>query len=321
MALSMKRGRWLAAPILALAVPAAVITTTVAASAATTHTTRHVPHASQAFVAPAGLDHFLCYRATLNPKSKPGFKIPPNLQLTDQFATFTPRFGPVTEHCNPALKQVVLPTGGIMSYPPKSPSWHYLCWQITAPVPQPIFTVKVTNQFGSAELTGEQPNQFCLPSLKSLVTPPVYQKPGKGEIKPDHLTCYPVKPVAGKPGFAPPGPVSVGDEFNGFKPQPIQVLQPTELCLPTEKTINGVVAAPIKHPKAHLQCFAITPPTPVISPIWDKNQFGAGQLVIAPASASTSENLCLPSAKKVVKIVLPPGPSRGAPLAIRLGRG
>jgi hypothetical protein len=58
--------------------------------------------------------------------------------------------------------------------------------------------------------------------------------------------------------------------------------------------IKKVVKGPISNPAAHLLCFTVSQ-TPVISPIWDQNQFGTGEL-----SISTVSTLCLPSSKVLI---------------------
>ena len=178
-------------------------------------------------------------------------------------------------------------------FPPKSPSWHLMCINITGKQAPNKHLVKVTNQFGSTRLKTGAPNQFCLPSLKSLKTPPQFDPPAPGEVQPDHFTCYPVAPV-GTAVFKPPTQIRVHDQFSQ-QPVNVQVGQPRELCVPTEKSINGTVAGPITNPAAHLLCFDVSQ-TPTITPIWDQNQFGAGQLNVGP-----TKFLCLPSFKTLIK--------------------
>jgi hypothetical protein len=244
---------------------------------------------------PRGLDHFLCYQATAV-AGVPTFKVPPGVSLLNQFssAPFTPTFRTVSMHCNPALKVVTTATGQVISYPPASPSWHLLCFLI-AGVQQPnSHIVRVTNQFGTGQLKTAGPAQFCLPSLKSTQTPPVFNPPGPNEIQPDHFTCYPVRYTTSGPRFSPPPMVAAGDQFDNFKPITLRVSAPVKLCVPTQKTVGGVVT-PIKNPAAHLLCFAVSQ-TPVITPVWDQNQFGVGEL-----SIRATQSLCLPSFKKLIK--------------------
>jgi hypothetical protein len=131
----------------------------------------------------------------------------------------------------------------------------------------------------------EQPNLLCLPTWKSLTGPPgesPNQPPGL-----NHFTCYPVKPVSGS--YHPPG-VLLQDEFSP-KPVSAQVNPvPTELCLPTEKIINGVFY-PIINPTEHLLCYPVSP-TPIIPEVFDENQFGT-----ATVSIHQTNTLCVPSTK------------------------
>jgi len=60
-----------------------------------------------------------------------------------------------------------------------------MCYSITAIQRPNRHRVLVTNQFGAAKLDTGAPNQFCLPSLKSLQTPPVFNPPAPNEIMPD----------------------------------------------------------------------------------------------------------------------------------------
>ena len=57
---------------------------------------------------------------------------------------------------------------------------------------------------------------------------------------------------------------------------------------------KNVVKARITNPDAHLLCFQVSL-TPVITPVWDQNQFGTGQLAIGQ-----TRTLCLPSSKVLI---------------------
>jgi hypothetical protein len=243
---------------------------------------------------PSGLDHFLCYKITSNT-----FTIPSPVTLTNQFSPSG--FQPTTIssrpklHCNPTYK--VVPTG---FFPITNPEAHLLCFKITEST-QPTPRVTVTNQFGQAQLQPAQPNLLCLPSWKSLTGPPnrtPVQPPGL-----DHFTCYPVSYVPGGGTFAPPAAVSVQDQFAGAFVG-VTVGAPQQLCVPTQKTVNGVVT-PITNPQAHLLCFAVTK-TPTKNPVWDQNQFGTAKVGII-----ATKMLCLPSFKTVptVSVSPPTGPA------------
>jgi|HubBroStandDraft_1064217.scaffolds.fasta_scaffold10390_3 hypothetical protein len=231
------------------------------------------------------VDHQLCYTA------QGKYPIPPKIELFNQFSPkgFVPRIGTVAIHCNPVVK--TLPDGG-QSFPITNPQAHLLCFTMTAAATQPTPVVVVTNQFGSATLATGQPNLLCLPSWKSLKAPPnekVSQPPGLS-----HFTCYPVKELPGTAGgYAPPPGLLLQDEF---APKPVAVrvsAVPAELCLPTEKVVNGKVYK-IVNPVTHLLCFRVTQ-TPIVPRVWDENQFGTSQILIG-----TTRWLCLPSTKQIV---------------------
>lgn len=226
------------------------------------------------------IDHQLCYTA-----SATGFKIPSGVELENQFSTspFAVKIGTVALHCNPVEK--ILPTGEV--FPINYPNDHLLCWEI-AESTQPAPDVLATNQFGSATLFLGQPNLLCLPSWKSLTGPPQEKTaapPGLG-----HFACYPVRDVSGE--YHPPA-VMLQDEFS---PSPVnaQVTPiPSELCVPTEKIVNGRVYTIIK-PKQNLLCFPVTP-TPIVNPVFDKNQFGS-----RPVTIERTSTLCPPTTIKLV---------------------
>lgn len=226
------------------------------------------------------IDHQLCYTATAT-----GFKIPTSVSLANQLnpAAFPIKIASVAVHCNPVQK--TLPTGQV--FPINFPNDHLLCWSIGEGT-QPTHVVQVANQFGSATLATGQPNFLCLPSWKSLTGPPVEPTaapPGLG-----HFACYPVSEQA--PGYNPPPGIMLKDEFGG--PTTVQVSpEPTELCVPTEKIVNGKVYKIIK-PGWSLLCFPVSA-TPVISPVFDKNQFGNRPVVIQKTAT-----LCPPSKVRII---------------------
>ena len=228
------------------------------------------------------VDHQLCYTAAGK------YKIPPNIELFNQFSPkgFTPKVGPVAIHCNPVIK--TLPTGQVFGV--TNPAAHLLCFGISA-AQQPTPEVVVTNQFGSGTLIPGQPNLLCLPSWKSLTGPPKQSAPQPPGLS--HFTCYPVQEVAGTAGYKPPPGIKLRDEF-AKGPVAVRVSPiPQELCLPTKKIV-GKTTSPIVNAITHLLCFPVTK-TPIVSPIWDKNQFGTAKLAV-----QLTKWLCVPSTKKVV---------------------
>ena len=241
--------------------------------------------ASPRAAAPPPVDHQLCYTATST-----AFKIPAGVQLFNQFSPngFAPRIAPkAVLHCNPVVK--ILPTG--QKFPITNPNAHLVCYTITAPTTQPTPTVQVTNQFGTGILIPSQPNLLCVPSWKSLTGPP--GKTPKTPPRLNHFTCYPVTLAPGTPPYSPP-PVMLKDEF---APAPVNAQVsgiPDELCLPTKKVLASGKIFKIINPAMHLLCFPVTP-TPIISPVFDENQFGTRKVAI-----SQTRWLCVPSTKKLV---------------------
>jgi hypothetical protein len=241
----------------------------------------NVLHKSQATTYPP-VDHQLCYNAAGT------FSVPSGIRLINQFTPngFVPTSisSVATVHCNPVVKTV---PGG--TYPITNPYAHLACFSITTSgqyTPQ----VVVANQFGSAELQPGQPNYLCVPSWKSLTGPP-----GKSPNTPpnlNHFTCYPVTPVSG--AYTPPAPIKLQDEF-ASAPVTVTVNPvPSELCLPTEKVLPSGQVFPIINPTLHLLCYQVSP-TPIITPVWDENQFGTSAVNIY-----SSKWLCLPSTKQIV---------------------
>jgi len=233
------------------------------------------------------LDHFLC--STTTPTGPPFMPVPGTM-LIDQFAPngFVPAVAPTPVlHCNPTVKLI---NGQVVSVP-QNPQAHLLCLPLKAPK-QLSFTVAVENQFGQGTLTAKTPKDLCLPSWKTLTGPPnmpVPQPPGLF-----HFTCYPVKYAPGSTArFAAPGQVSVQDEF-ATAPVNIKVGSPKLLCLPTTKILPTGLVYPADLSGLHLLCFSVSR-TPVISPVFDQNQFGQ-----APVNIVKTKYLCLPSTKQVL---------------------
>ena len=239
---------------------------------------------SNKVVVPPPVDHHLCYIA------QGKYPIPRGVELFNQFEQhgFVPKIGAVAFHCNPVEK--ILATTG-QSVPITNPAAHLLCFRMAAPT-EPTHVVQITNQFGTGQLITGQPNLLCLPTWKNIRKPPNMKVPEPPGLS--HFTCYPVKPVAGTTGFQVP-PLLLKDQF---APKPVQVKVgpvPQELCLPTKKIV-GKKVFPIINPIAHLLCFPMLSPTPVISPVFDQNQFGTEAVKILRARW-----LCLPSMKQVIK--------------------
>jgi hypothetical protein len=256
-----------------------------ASSAAPTAAGSHVhgPSVRSDAAALPKVNHQLCYTA------EGKYQIPRNLLLFNQFSPkgFAPKVGPVAIHCNPVVK--ILPNG--KKFPVTNPAAHLLCFKMSAAT-QPTPEVLVTNQFGSAALIPGQPNLLCLPSWKGLKGPPNKKAPQPPGLS--HFTCYPVTVAPGTAGYTNvPKYVLLRDEF-AAKPVRAKVSDvPAELCLPTEKVVNGKVTK-IVNPKTHLLCFPVSA-TPTVGRVWDQNQFGTSVIAIGK-----TQWLCLPSTKRVL---------------------
>ena len=223
--------------------------------------------------------HYLCYQAA----AKSGFTVPKGIRLINSLSPngFVPTVGAANVHCNPALK--VVPGA---QFPITSPTWHFLGWAITA-TKQRSVTVTATNQFGTADLVTQSPTELLVPSWKSLTGRPNQQPTAPPDE--DHYTCYPVSYVAGTPKFTPPSPVMVQDEFSPSALTTVKVGAPKVLCVPTEKILPTGLSFPINNPTLNYVCFKVSK-TPIISPVFDENQFGQGKITI-----TATQKLCVPT--------------------------
>jgi len=231
------------------------------------------------------VDHFLCYSAASTPAAVPGFKVPGDVRLINQFSPngFVPKIGAVDTDCNPVQKTV--PTGVT---PIRNPDAHLLCWNISGTtIPE---TVVVSNQFGSATLQTGATSQMCLPSWSNMKVPPANKPSAPPGLS--HFACYSVSYAPGGNTFEPPPSVKVKDQFSN-KSVSVKVGAPELLCLPTTKIANGVTYK-MQNPQTHLLCYAVSS-TPTVNSVFDKNQFGTGRVAIQKTTM-----LCLPSTKVVV---------------------
>lgn len=99
--------------------------------------------------------HFECYTAEL-----PHFG-GAQVQLTDQFQTYSTGVGQVQYFCTPVMKKVI--KGPNMKVPP--PADHLTCYQIQGPTvnqQRPMY-----NQFQRANVVAETPALLCLPTHKT----------------------------------------------------------------------------------------------------------------------------------------------------------
>jgi hypothetical protein len=278
-------------------------TTTVDRNTTTTATT--VPPSG----GPNDVDHFLCYTASLSTTAPVAGTIAvPNFALRPTAAEVENQFVPtgtyisvagVHTHCNPVNKTT--PDGHLT--PAFNPAAHLLCWNIKTNKYGPVRqsrTLILTNQFGRGQVITGAALSLCLPSWKDDRNnppqfPPDTQPPGL-----DHFVCYAatypgVIATRGAPRFTPPSSVFLGDQFGQWA---AVIGAPKQVCLPTQKSVDpNIRGDELLHPEAHLVCFGVTlaPPFSARSGVFDKNQFGIGQLNVSKASM-----LCVPSFKTVI---------------------
>jgi hypothetical protein len=278
-------------------------TTTVDRNTTTTATT--VPPTG----GPTDLDHFLCYAASLlTPTRVAGTVALPNFAQRPTAAEIENQFVPTGTyvsvsgahmHCNPVNKTT--PDGHLT--PAFNPAAHLLCWNIKTNkygAVRQSHNVILTNQFGRGEVVTGAALSLCLPSWKDDRNnppqfPPDTQPPGL-----DHFVCYSATypgtatTRGGTPRFTPPPSVLLGDQFGQWTGT---IGAPKQVCVPTQKSVDpNIRGDELLHPEAHLVCFAVTlaPPFTARS-VFDKNQFGVGQLNVSKASM-----LCVPSFKTVI---------------------
>lgn len=229
-------------------------------------------------------DHFLCY-TTRPTRGGPAFTDVPGLEIEDQFETARFDVRKPVSLCTPASKNASVVF---------DPDTHLRGYKIeltkTKP-PQPKHVpqhVRVKNQFGELLVDTQRPDRLLVPSAKSLsgpVDPPV---PGSHRL--DHYQCYPVHVSAGGPAFPKGLQAEVVDQF--VQPKRVDVKKPTRLCVPSDKSGEGIKSA-----ENHLMCYRIAPAKrePKHDPtlgVHVATQFGREQL-----DTIAEDELCLPSTR------------------------
>lgn len=115
---------------------------------------------------PPGLNHFTCYPVG---DTNGSYKIPPSVQLRDQFASALVKVAvnPIpAELCLPAKKIVKLATG-TKTYPMIDPATHLLCFNgPKTPIKPKVWD---ENQFGTSVVTIRATKWLCLPSKKQVI--------------------------------------------------------------------------------------------------------------------------------------------------------
>ena len=168
--------------------------------------------------------------------------------------------------------------------PISNPAAHLLCWSITTSN-QATFTVDELTSWHGA--TDHRPARLAVPA----------------HVEEPHWSAGP-KPASAtgtRSLHLLPGELCVADTTisahsqEGHPHRPVRehfatVGAPTQLCIPTQKTVNSQVT-PITDPTDHLLCFAITVRRPGVHETpFDQNQFGTGLVKLTNA-----KTLCLPS--------------------------
>jgi hypothetical protein len=252
------------------------------------------------------LDHFLCYNAKVVQSTQLTHKSFPLQPGAAQLVTtvnpppgFFAGVVSLNMHCNPAEKQLLNASGGIVAdFPRTHPEAHLDCWTIRPNQGAQINPVQATNQFGKGQLKLSSPNDLCLPSFKSVNNPANLPGGGNGNSQPpdlNHYTCYPAALVAGSGRFkVPAAAMRVIDQFfpNGNIEK---VGAPKLLCDETQKLLQpGQAPPPLidTTPFNSLLCFVPSPVLSVPAPltVFAENQFGSGALV-----PSTSKYFCVPT--------------------------
>jgi hypothetical protein len=219
--------------------------------------------------APADLDHFRCYLAQQQPDVKRAA-----VDLKDQFGATKVRVQQTAELCNPVSKNA----GKVLHR-----SAHLVCYETSNVIAEPFKQrkVRVTNQFGSRELSVLTPATLCVPSLKRKGTAaPAGSVASATEVL-DHFRCYDVKELRAAKA------VRLKDQFRLTSTKVVRLVS---LCLPVSKNKE-----PVRRPKSHLVCYTISEKPFESLAVRVRNQFGLASLKVVRPQA-----LCLPSFKVVI---------------------
>jgi hypothetical protein len=125
---------------------------------------------SQIQVQPPGLDHFLCYAASVDPNSPTQFT-PPPLLLQDQFMTKAPvKATAVTPNllCVPTAKALSPLVGPV---PVNFNDPHLVCFTLRVGAVRSPKSVFDQNQFGTGVVAIKKLTELCVPSTKQVVSP------------------------------------------------------------------------------------------------------------------------------------------------------
>lgn len=190
-------------------------------------------------------DHYLFYKASARERD--------HVTLADQFATKLFKVKNLKELGAPASK-----TPGAFSYEVLHEDIHLTRYKIKRARGEPRHVrvdKRVVNQFGEIVVEVRKPDRLMVPAAKELdlhhpeVDPPDPET--LDDLDFDHYTCYRIK----LRGEFERIQVRVEDQFTPGKI--VEVVKPTRLCAPVEKTHDGHVFLPIQNPDIHLMCYKV----------------------------------------------------------------
>jgi hypothetical protein len=168
---------------------------------------------------------------------------------------------------------------------------HYVGYKIKEPKGEPKFEkiegVTVSNQFGDITVDIKKPKLLMVPTAKDHFTFPDELNP----VTVDHLKCYDVKESKDTPKFEKRNVTVFDPNFDTTKQ--FEIKKPKLLCIPTEKTHDGI-STEINSPENNLMCYDAKkvkgePKFEKLN-VFTNNQFGSDELKV-----DKEEDLCVPS--------------------------
>ena len=118
---------------------------------------------------PPGVDHFECYSVAVDPNSSNQFVLPP-VTLQDQFWKVKATLLTPSLLCLPTLKELSPTQPGTTAENFNDP--HLVCFTLSVATAFPGFTVYDQNQFGLGQLDVKALKYLCVPSTKTVASPP-----------------------------------------------------------------------------------------------------------------------------------------------------
>jgi hypothetical protein len=195
----------------------------------------------------------------------PGFDYHGNIQLLDQFGSYSVESLWLQKFANPVHKN---------QEPIFFPEVHHTWWMLD--LMGVGWRVDLFNQFGPQVWQVENPRYLVAPARKYETGPP---------LPFNHYLAY--------EAFGVPlqMPVFLQDQFGDVE---VVVMEPLYFLNPVEKTHDGLVY-PIIDPMSHLACYRIDPPLPYDIQVVAEDQFGMHDFMIMDHDC-----LCVPSWKENV---------------------